>query len=134
VRTLRIAAFAGTLLAGAALAAGPTVYRCGPDGREYSQVPCKDGRVVDAADPRSAAQQREAKEVADSQARLAGQLEAERRQREAAAGGGAPAAAPARAAASAPPAQAKHSNKAAKAAASKDFTARAPAASAAAKR
>jgi hypothetical protein len=66
-----------------AWAGAQTIYRCGPDGREYSQTPCKDGRVVDAADPRSPDQQREARQIAESQARLARQLEAERRQREA---------------------------------------------------
>jgi hypothetical protein len=76
-------------LAGAA-ASAQTVYRCGPDGREYSQTPCKDGRAVDVSDPRSAAQQREAKRVAADQRRLTDQLEAERRQREAAALGQAP--------------------------------------------
>ena len=50
-----------------------TVYRCGPDGREYSQRPCPagTGREVDVADPRSEA------------ARAAGEAEADR-QREAA--------------------------------------------------
>jgi hypothetical protein len=65
--------------------AAQTVYRCGPDGREYSQQPCKDGRAVDVADPRSAAQQREGERVARDQKRLAERLEAQRRQREAAA-------------------------------------------------
>jgi hypothetical protein len=63
--------------------AAQTVYRCGPDGREYSQQPCKDGRAVDVADPRSAAQQREGERLARDQKRLAEQLQAQRRQREA---------------------------------------------------
>ena len=33
------------------------VYRCGPDGRIYSQTPWKDGYEVIAADKRSADQQ-----------------------------------------------------------------------------
>jgi hypothetical protein len=51
---------AALLVVGAAAASAQTVYRCGPEGREYSQVPCKDGRSVDVADPRSKTQQREA--------------------------------------------------------------------------
>lgn len=56
-----------------ARAEAQTVYRCGPDGREYSQRPCPAGagREVDVADPRSEA------------ARAAGEAEADR-QREAA--------------------------------------------------
>ncbi len=34
-----------------------SVYRCGPDGRSYSQTPCDGGRAVKAADPRSQEQQ-----------------------------------------------------------------------------
>jgi hypothetical protein len=36
------------------------VFRCGPDGRIYSQTPCKDGATVEVADPRSTEQQRAA--------------------------------------------------------------------------
>lgn len=45
---------------GLAQAAG-AIYRCGPDGRTYSQAPCADGQLVEAADPRTAAQRAEAK-------------------------------------------------------------------------
>ncbi len=65
--------------------AASKVYRCGPDGREFSQIPCKEGRPVDTADERSAAQQRDAQAVAASQTQLARKLEAERKAREAAA-------------------------------------------------
>lgn len=75
---LALAAAAGT---------AQTVYRCGPEGREYSQTPCKDGRTVDVADPRSAAQRREAQQAVEDQKRLNQQLASERRQREAAAQG-----------------------------------------------
>ena len=34
------------LAAMAAHAAPDAIYRCGPDGREYSQVPCVGGKVV----------------------------------------------------------------------------------------
>jgi hypothetical protein len=124
----------------AAPATAATVFRCGPDGREYSQTPCKDGRPVDVADPRGVDQQREAREVAESQSRLARQLEAERRQREAAAaatarpgmrGAGPQAAADAApkdkpAARPANPSSAKPAKKASKDPAAKDFVARVP--------
>lgn len=64
-----------------------TVYRCGPDGRVYSQTPCADGKPVTIDDPRSASQQQAAREAAERDARLAKQLAEERRQREAAAAG-----------------------------------------------
>ena len=64
-----------------------TVYRCGPDGRVYSQTPCADGKPVTIDDPRSASQQQAAREAAERDARLARQLAEERRQREAAAAG-----------------------------------------------
>jgi len=54
------AALSATLLlgAGAACAAPQKVFRCGPDGRIYSQVPCKDGYEVGADDKRSAEQRK----------------------------------------------------------------------------
>ena len=33
--------------------AAAEVYRCGPNGNTYSQMPCADGRRVDALDVRS---------------------------------------------------------------------------------
>jgi hypothetical protein len=80
------------LLGTQAAAQSPKIYRCGPDGREYSQVPCKDGKLIDATDARSAEQQRDAQGVAESQKRLATSLEKERREREAKAAGTGPAA------------------------------------------
>jgi len=82
---------AALLLAGAALnagAAGP-IYRC---GSVYSQVPCPDGKLIDSADPRSAAQRAEARRMAAWERRRAAELERERRTREAAAKASAPAA------------------------------------------
>jgi len=74
------------LLAGAAVQAAPpqTVYRCGPDGRIYSQTPCADGKALSADDPRSASQHKAAREVAERDAEQARKLADERRQREAA--------------------------------------------------
>jgi hypothetical protein len=65
-----------------AMAAAP-IYRCGPDGNVYSQKPCADGRLIDAADPRSAAQRAEAGQVAARERKLANDLERERRAQEA---------------------------------------------------
>ena len=55
-----------------------TVYRCGPEGRVYSQTPCPQGRTVDVNDERSE-QQRTAAEarVRDDQA-LGDAMERER--------------------------------------------------------
>ena len=39
---------------------GNAIYRCGPDGRQYSQTPCAGGRAVDVSDPRTPAQRAEA--------------------------------------------------------------------------
>jgi hypothetical protein len=84
MKRLRVAAL--LLLAGAAVQAAPpqTVYRCGPDGRIYSQTPCADGKALSADDPRSASQQKAAREVAERDAEQARKLADERRQREAA--------------------------------------------------
>ncbi len=72
----------------AAQAAGDTVYRC---GNSYSSKPCPGGGPVDAADPRSPAQQREARQAAQRDAALARQMKADRlaAEREAAKGGAA---------------------------------------------
>lgn len=74
-------------LAGSVAAAAPpqTVYRCGPDGRVYSQTPCADGRAVTTEDSRSASQQKAASDVATRDAQQAQKLADERRKREAAA-------------------------------------------------
>lgn len=68
-----------------ALAAGSStgVYRCGPDGREYSQAPCPEGKQVQADDPRSEEQRRQAIEAARREAQLGAQLTRERHAREA---------------------------------------------------
>ena len=110
VRSLAAAAVCG-LAAVATVAAPPqTVYRCGPDGRQYSQTPCADGRAVTTEDSRSAEQQRAAREVAARDSKQAESLAAERRQREESAKGQAAAGikpAESSAAASAPKGKAK---------------------------
>jgi hypothetical protein len=84
----RVAAVVVAIAAASAWAGPPqTVYRCGPDGRQYSQTPCADGRAVTTEDSRSAEQQRAARDVAAKDARQADKLAAERREREAAAKG-----------------------------------------------
>jgi hypothetical protein len=76
-------------LAGTAARAAPpqTVYRCGPEGRVYSQTPCADGKVVTIEDSRSDQRQKAAREVAERDAQQARTLAEQRRQREAAAAG-----------------------------------------------
>jgi len=63
------------------------IYRCGADGREYSQTPCKPSQTVDAADPRTAAQREQARANAKADVKLAEALERERHAREAAGNG-----------------------------------------------
>ncbi|MEO5771273.1 MAG: hypothetical protein ABIQ29_04320 [Burkholderiaceae bacterium] len=112
--TLRLALSIAVLgLAGAAAgAASQQVYRCGPEGRVYSQTPCKDGYPVATDDARSAEQRKAALETVKTDAVLAERMTREREARERAAaqkgptiiansGLGKPAAAP-HAAASAP--------------------------------
>ncbi len=106
-----------TLLAGAGGAEAQAIYRC---GKTYSQTPCPEGgRIVEATDPRSAAQRAEARRITAAERRAAAAKERERRaaEKSAQAGNSAPgtlAAAPVAAAASAP------------AAAKKDFVATVP--------
>ena len=66
-------------------ASAQTVYRCGPDGREYSQAPCGQSRAVDVSDPRSEAQRAAAQKRARDDEATGRALERERRAREAAA-------------------------------------------------
>jgi hypothetical protein len=61
--------------AGVAQAAGP-IYRCG--GGTYSQVPCAGGTLVEAADPRTAAQRAEARRAAAAERKAAQTLERDR--------------------------------------------------------
>ncbi len=84
--TLVHLATACSMLLCAALACAQTqVYRCGPNGREYSQLPCPGGSTFDAADTRDDAQRAQAKRLADQERAGADRLERERMAREAAA-------------------------------------------------
>lgn len=66
-----------------AASAQGAVYRCGADGRSYSQQPCADGRSVRVDDDaRTPAQRQQAVESARRDARLADALAHERRQAE----------------------------------------------------
>ncbi|WOB09203.1 hypothetical protein [Piscinibacter gummiphilus] len=60
-----------------------TVYRCGPEGRSYSQTPCAQGRAIEVNDERSTQQRREALDVAERDRALADSLEEDRVTREA---------------------------------------------------
>jgi hypothetical protein len=88
-RLAALATWLGLALAAPAVPAAPpqTVYRCGPDGRVYSQTPCADGRPMTVDDPRTPGQRQEAADVARRETKAAQQLADERRQREAAARG-----------------------------------------------
>jgi ribosomal protein L44E len=57
-------------------AAQTTVYRCGPDGRTFSEKPCGDGvdRAMGVSDARTAAEREAAHEVAHREARTADSL------------------------------------------------------------
>ena len=78
-RTLVAFAVALMGLSAAPLAAAQTVYRCGPEGRVYSQTPCPQGRAVDVSDPRTAAQRADAQALARADAARAERLAQERR-------------------------------------------------------
>jgi hypothetical protein len=71
-------------LLAACAAQAQTIYRCGPQGREYSQLPCKDARPIDA-DTRTPEQRAAAQRVAADDARRAEALRRERHARERAA-------------------------------------------------
>ncbi len=68
-----------------ASAASQKVFRCGPDGRIYSQTPCKDGYAVDAADKRSAEPRKAAEDAVKREEKLADKMARERQAKEAAA-------------------------------------------------
>src|SRR5688572_7134882 len=65
--------FVLALIAGTA-AAQTQVYRCGADGRSYSQEPCAQGRAVDVADPRSTQQAAQTRQAALRDARQADEI------------------------------------------------------------
>jgi hypothetical protein len=104
-------AIAALALSAAAAHAAP-IYRCG--GKTYSQVPCAEGTLLEASDPRSAAQRKEARRIAELERQRAADLERERLAAERAAKPGAAAIAP------------KAAPAASAAAPAKDFTAVVP--------
>ena len=61
-----------------------TVYRCGPDGKTYSQQPCKDGKKIDADDSRTEAQRADSLATTAADKMRADALERNRLKREAA--------------------------------------------------
>lgn len=75
---LRVAMLYLTLCGFGSIVNAQAVYRCGPEGRSYSQTPCADGRALDAADPRTADQRRQSQAAIATDQRLATALERER--------------------------------------------------------
>lgn len=76
--TLRTAMLYLTLCGLGSIVNAQTVYRCGPDGRSYSYVPCPEGRPVDVGDRRSVLQRQHAQRAAATDRRLAADMERER--------------------------------------------------------
>lgn len=74
------ACLAAFSLSGSAFAAPQTVYRCGDS---YSQVPCPNGTVVHADDPRDDSQRAQAQTALQRDKALAKDIEASRRKDEA---------------------------------------------------
>ena len=72
-------------LAPAITAHATKVYRCGPDGRIYSQTPCKDGYEVNAADKRSTDQRKAAEDSVKREEQMTVKMARERQANEAAA-------------------------------------------------
>lgn len=77
------------LLAGAGHSQAQAVWRCGPDGRTYTDIPCPEGQALATPERRPAADIASAQETARRESTLAAQQLREREQREAAATGGA---------------------------------------------
>ncbi len=62
-------------------AAAQPVWRCGADGRLFSDRPCADGRVFAAGDPRSSEEVDAARQIAGREQKLAETLASERAER-----------------------------------------------------
>jgi predicted dienelactone hydrolase len=77
------------LLLAATASQAQGVWRCGPDGRSFSDTPCKDGRELSLPQARPAADLDNAHEVAQREKAFAAQLVRERQEREAVALAGA---------------------------------------------
>lgn len=82
MKRLAVACF--LLLSTTFAGAQATVYRCGPDGKTYSQAPCKGGKEVDASDTRTEAQRADSMATTTADKKRADALERERMAREAA--------------------------------------------------
>jgi hypothetical protein len=79
------------ILATAALAGSAQaqqIWRCGPDGRTFSDTPCKDGKTMQLPDSRPQTDRAEALLIAARERDLAERLTQERLQREAEQAGG----------------------------------------------
>ena len=76
------------LLCAASAAQAQTIWRCGPDGRSYAEAPCRDGRALELADARPAADRLDAQDMARRETALAAQLLRERLERESQAAAG----------------------------------------------
>lgn len=59
-----------------------TVWRCGPDGRTYSDVPCQQGKVIETPAPRPAADVEEAHARAQREKQQAQAFERDQQRRE----------------------------------------------------
>ncbi len=79
--TLPRALLLALLLAGSVQA--QTIWRCGPDGRSFSDRPCPDGRQQAAADPVDRDRVAAAQDIAERERTLARTLEQQRLQFEA---------------------------------------------------
>ena len=84
MKAIPLAWFTALSIAGVAHAqpAESVAWRCGADGRSYSEQPCASGRQVATNDARSANQLAQAKDVVAREKALARQLIAERHERE----------------------------------------------------
>ena len=60
-----------------------TVWRCGPDGRTFTDAPCPQGQMLDLAASRPAADLESAQQLAQREKAWGQQLQRERQQREA---------------------------------------------------
>ena len=83
--SLPLAALLLSLAASSTGWAQKKVFRCGPDGRIYSQTPCKDGYEVNADDKRSAEQRKAAEESVRREEKLNEKMARERQAKEVAA-------------------------------------------------
>jgi hypothetical protein len=84
-RALGFAVALGLCALAHAAAAQDRVYRCGADGRSYSQQPCANGTALEVADRPSTREVAQARRVAQLDARLAEALARQRQQAELAA-------------------------------------------------